>query len=103
MHVNVDLHVLCLQLSVANFYLILQICQSVWSPQSVEMAVQEFCEPFLRMAALVKFHLFGDQFADRRVSNRFTCILLCFINLNLIEINQPWFRNTGNIYQEDCK
>ena len=31
------------------------------------MAVQEFCEPFLRMAALIKFHLFGDQFGDRRV------------------------------------
>ena len=39
------------------------------------MAVQEFCEPFLKMAALVKFHLFGDSFPDRRVSNLLTSFM----------------------------
>ena len=32
------------------------------------MAVQEFCEPFLRVAALIKFHIFGDDLGERRVS-----------------------------------
>ncbi|XP_048246065.1 E3 ubiquitin-protein ligase UBR3-like [Haliotis rufescens] len=34
------------------------ICQSVWSPHSVEDSLQEFCLPFLRMAALLKHNLF---------------------------------------------
>ncbi|KAI0233528.1 E3 ubiquitin-protein ligase UBR3 [Lamellibrachia satsuma] len=35
------------------------ICQSVWSPQSVETCVQEFCLPFLRLAALLHQHMYG--------------------------------------------
>ncbi|KAJ8313482.1 hypothetical protein KUTeg_008043 [Tegillarca granosa] len=38
------------------------ICQSVWSPHSVDMAVQESCIPFLRIAALLKYHLFSEEF-----------------------------------------
>lgn len=39
------------------------ICQSVWSPHSVDMAVQESCIPFLRIAALLKYHLFCEEFS----------------------------------------
>jgi hypothetical protein len=49
-----------------------QICQSVWSPFSVESTVQELCEPFLKAAALIKFHFFGDEFPSKTVS----CIAL---------------------------
>lgn len=35
-------------------------CQSVWSPQSVAASVQEACLPFLRVAALLKHHLFDS-------------------------------------------
>ncbi|XP_070564707.1 E3 ubiquitin-protein ligase UBR3-like [Ptychodera flava] len=37
------------------------ICQSVWSPQSVENAIQEQCLPFLRIAALLQHFIFQDD------------------------------------------
>ncbi|XP_076468765.1 E3 ubiquitin-protein ligase ubr3-like [Babylonia areolata] len=37
----------------------LAICQSVWSPLSVEAWVEDFCLPFLRVAALLRQHMFG--------------------------------------------
>ncbi|PVD29744.1 hypothetical protein C0Q70_09000 [Pomacea canaliculata] len=39
----------------------MQICQSVWSPHSVEARVQEFCLPFLRVAAVLRQHIFGPE------------------------------------------
>lgn len=39
----------------------LQICQSVWSPQSVESSIQDICLPFLRVAALLQHHMFGSE------------------------------------------
>ena len=40
---------------------VFQICQSVWSPQSVETCVQEFCLPFLRLSSLLHQHLYGSD------------------------------------------
>ncbi|KAK2143057.1 hypothetical protein LSH36_882g00050 [Paralvinella palmiformis] len=37
------------------------ICQSVWSPQSVESCVQEYCLPFIRVASLLQHHLYDDD------------------------------------------
>ncbi|KAK3103122.1 hypothetical protein FSP39_016629 [Pinctada imbricata] len=37
------------------------ICQSVWSPHSVDMAVQESLAPFLRVASLIKYHVFSKE------------------------------------------
>lgn len=49
-----------------------QICQSVWSPQSVDMAIQEIFLPFLRVAALLKYHLFNVEFPSQMVGNHYT-------------------------------
>ncbi|XP_041366438.1 E3 ubiquitin-protein ligase UBR3-like [Gigantopelta aegis] len=46
-------------------------CQSVWSPQSVEDAIEEFVLPFLRIAALLKHHLFGIEFSPSEGSSEF--------------------------------
>ena len=48
--------------------LCLQICQSVWSPQSVDMAIQEIFLPFLRVASLLKYHLFSVEFPKQMAS-----------------------------------
>lgn len=37
------------------------ICQSVWSPQSVDQVVEKYCLPFLRISALMKSHLFNIE------------------------------------------
>ncbi|KAL4222682.1 E3 ubiquitin-protein ligase ubr3 [Mactra antiquata] len=60
------------------------ICQSVWSPQSVESTVQELCEPFLKIASLVKFHFFGDEFPERKDLTEFQ-YLCAYLKLNVIE------------------
>ncbi|XP_038076588.1 E3 ubiquitin-protein ligase UBR3-like isoform X3 [Patiria miniata] len=39
----------------------LAICQSVWTLQCIETAAQEYCLPFLRIAALMQHHLFRDE------------------------------------------
>ncbi|XP_069111047.1 E3 ubiquitin-protein ligase ubr3-like [Argopecten irradians] len=41
------------------------ICQSVWSPHCVDMAVQDFCLPFLKIAALVRHHMFEQEFPEK--------------------------------------
>ncbi|XP_052682389.1 E3 ubiquitin-protein ligase ubr3-like [Crassostrea angulata] len=45
------------------------ICQSVWSPQSVDMAIQDIFLPFLRVAALLKYHLFNVEFPSQMSSD----------------------------------
>ncbi|XP_061179951.1 E3 ubiquitin-protein ligase ubr3-like [Saccostrea echinata] len=45
------------------------ICQSVWSPQSVDMAIQDIFLPFLRVAALLKYHLFNVEFPKQMFSD----------------------------------
>ncbi|MGH0151976.1 UNVERIFIED_CONTAM: hypothetical protein FKN15_021349 [Acipenser sinensis] len=37
------------------------ISSSIWSPQSIEYALQQFCLPFLRISSLLQHHLFGDD------------------------------------------
>ncbi|XP_060602002.1 E3 ubiquitin-protein ligase UBR3-like, partial [Ruditapes philippinarum] len=60
------------------------ICQSVWSPFSVESTVQELCEPFLKAAALIKFHFFGDEFPSKTEMTDFQ-YLCCYLKLNVID------------------
>ncbi len=38
----------------------LQICQSVWSPQSVVSMLERHCVSFLRLAAMLQHHLFEE-------------------------------------------
>ncbi|KAK7479151.1 hypothetical protein BaRGS_00029592 [Batillaria attramentaria] len=44
------------------------ICQSVWSPHSVEASVQEFCLPYLRVAALFRMYIFGPDLPTAQVT-----------------------------------
>lgn len=37
-----------------------QLMSSVWSPQSIEFSLQQFCLPFLRLSCLLQHHLYGD-------------------------------------------
>ncbi|XP_055005615.1 E3 ubiquitin-protein ligase ubr3 isoform X1 [Boleophthalmus pectinirostris] len=37
------------------------LSSSVWSPQSVEFGLQQFCLPFLRLSCLLQHHLYGDN------------------------------------------
>ena len=47
---------------IQRFSAILQICGGmVWSPLSVDSAIQEAVLPFLRIAAMFKFRLFEEQ------------------------------------------
>lgn len=39
----------------------LQLSSSVWSPQSIEYSLQQFCLPFLRLSCLLQHHLYGDN------------------------------------------
>ena len=48
------------------------ICQSVWSPQSVDYAIQEYCLPFLKIASLIRFHMFDE--AILRNGRQYSCI-----------------------------
>lgn len=33
----------------------------MWSPQSIEFSLQQFCLPFLRLSCLLQHHLYGDS------------------------------------------
>ncbi|KAG7464000.1 hypothetical protein MATL_G00182630 [Megalops atlanticus] len=37
------------------------LSSSVWSPQSIEFSLQQFCLPFLRLSSLLQHHLYGDD------------------------------------------
>ncbi|XP_035829845.1 E3 ubiquitin-protein ligase UBR3 isoform X2 [Aplysia californica] len=56
------------------------ICQSVWSPQSVEQTVQEFCLPFLRVCSLLKQHLFDTTIPTLEGQSEFL-LLASYLNL----------------------
>lgn len=52
-----------------------QLISSVWSPQSIEFSLQQFCLPFLRLSCLLQHHLYGDSL---------TGCLVCFIITTLL-------------------
>ncbi|KAM9486778.1 E3 ubiquitin-protein ligase ubr3 isoform 1-T1 [Clarias gariepinus] len=37
------------------------LSSSVWSPQSIEFTLQQFCLPFMRLSCLLQHHLYGDS------------------------------------------
>ncbi|XP_052094995.1 E3 ubiquitin-protein ligase UBR3-like [Mytilus californianus] len=57
------------------------ICQSVWSPQSVDYAVQDYCLPFLKTASLIRFHLFEEEFPPPKEDATEFQILLSYLGL----------------------
>ncbi|KAK7110558.1 E3 ubiquitin-protein ligase UBR3-like [Littorina saxatilis] len=65
---------------VDNSNVFLAICQSVWSPQSVEACVQEFCLPFLRVAALLRHHKFGPPLPEEQGVSEFE-VLVAYLDM----------------------
>ncbi|KAL5006565.1 hypothetical protein ScPMuIL_015371 [Solemya velum] len=60
------------------------ICQTVWSPQSVDVAVQEFCIHYLQIAALLKSHLFQEDFPENREDLTEFQYLCSYLELNRV-------------------
>uniref|UniRef100_A0A8C5D6X2 E3 ubiquitin-protein ligase n=1 Tax=Gadus morhua TaxID=8049 RepID=A0A8C5D6X2_GADMO len=40
------------------------LSSSVWSPQSIEFSLRQFCLPYLRIASLLQHHLYGDVLTE---------------------------------------
>ncbi|XP_041117838.1 E3 ubiquitin-protein ligase ubr3-like isoform X1 [Polyodon spathula] len=53
------------------------ISSSVWSPQSIEYALQQFCLPFLRISSLLQHHLFGDDLPSCLSEEEFPVLANC--------------------------
>uniref|UniRef100_A0A8C1IX81 E3 ubiquitin-protein ligase n=1 Tax=Cyprinus carpio TaxID=7962 RepID=A0A8C1IX81_CYPCA len=50
---------------------------SVWSPQSIEFSLQQFCLPFLRLSCLLQHHLYGDSLPGCLVEEEFSLLAGC--------------------------
>ncbi|XP_064647278.1 E3 ubiquitin-protein ligase ubr3-like [Lineus longissimus] len=57
------------------------ICQSVWSPQSVESSVQEYCLPFLRISGVLQEHLYGEEIPQDENAQKEYQLLCRFLHL----------------------
>uniref|UniRef100_A0A8C9YD98 E3 ubiquitin-protein ligase n=1 Tax=Sander lucioperca TaxID=283035 RepID=A0A8C9YD98_SANLU len=50
---------------------------SVWSPQSIEFSLQQFCLPFLRLSCLLQHHLYGDNLTSCLEEEEFSSLAVC--------------------------
>nr|XP_023661529.1 E3 ubiquitin-protein ligase UBR3 isoform X3 [Paramormyrops kingsleyae] len=53
------------------------LSSSVWSPQSIEYSLQQFCLPFLRLSCLLQHHLYGDNLAGCPKEDEFSVLADC--------------------------
>lgn len=53
------------------------LSSSVWSPQSIEFGLQQFCLPFLRLSCLLQHHLYGDNLAGCLEEEEFSSLAVC--------------------------
>ncbi|XP_050974890.1 E3 ubiquitin-protein ligase ubr3 isoform X1 [Labeo rohita] len=53
------------------------LSSSVWSPQSIEFSLQQFCLPFLRLSCLLQHHLYGDSLPGCLVEEEFSLLSGC--------------------------
>lgn len=53
------------------------LSSSVWSPQSIEFRLQQFCLPFLRLSCLLQHHLYGDSLPGCLVEEEFSLLTRC--------------------------
>ncbi|XP_056279535.1 E3 ubiquitin-protein ligase ubr3 [Pseudoliparis swirei] len=53
------------------------LSSSVWSPQSIEFSLQQFCLPFLRLSCLLQHHLYGDNLTGCLEEEEFTSLAVC--------------------------
>uniref|UniRef100_A0A6Q2X542 E3 ubiquitin-protein ligase n=1 Tax=Esox lucius TaxID=8010 RepID=A0A6Q2X542_ESOLU len=50
---------------------------SVWSPQSIEYSLQQFCLPYLRLSCLLLHHLYGDNLSGCSEEDEFSSLATC--------------------------
>ncbi|TDH06926.1 hypothetical protein EPR50_G00118280 [Perca flavescens] len=55
----------------------LMLISSVWSPQSIEFSLQQFCLPFLRLSCLLQHHLYGDNLTSCLEEEEFSSLAVC--------------------------
>ncbi|XP_034042644.1 E3 ubiquitin-protein ligase ubr3 isoform X3 [Thalassophryne amazonica] len=53
------------------------LSSSVWSPQSIEFSLQQFCLPFLRLSCLLQHHLYGDNLTGCLEEEEFSSLAMC--------------------------
>uniref|UniRef100_A0A8P4GKC7 E3 ubiquitin-protein ligase n=1 Tax=Dicentrarchus labrax TaxID=13489 RepID=A0A8P4GKC7_DICLA len=53
------------------------LISSVWSPQSIEFSLQQFCLPFLRLSCLLQHHLYGDNLTGCQEEEEFASLAVC--------------------------
>ncbi|XP_076858861.1 E3 ubiquitin-protein ligase ubr3 isoform X2 [Brachyhypopomus gauderio] len=53
------------------------LSSSVWSPQSIEFSLQQFCLPFLRLSCLLQHHLYGDNLPGCQLEEEFSLLVGC--------------------------
>uniref|UniRef100_A0A8B9LVT2 E3 ubiquitin-protein ligase n=1 Tax=Astyanax mexicanus TaxID=7994 RepID=A0A8B9LVT2_ASTMX len=53
------------------------LSSSVWSPQSIEFTLQQFCLPFLRLSCLLQHHLYGDNLPGCPLEEEFSLLISC--------------------------
>ncbi|CAB1346618.1 unnamed protein product [Coregonus sp. 'balchen'] len=54
-----------------------QLSTSVWSPQSIEYSLQQFCLPYLRLSCLLQHHLYGDNLSGCPEEEEFSGLAGC--------------------------
>uniref|UniRef100_A0AAY5KTP9 E3 ubiquitin-protein ligase n=1 Tax=Esox lucius TaxID=8010 RepID=A0AAY5KTP9_ESOLU len=53
------------------------LSSSVWSPQSIEYSLQQFCLPYLRLSCLLLHHLYGDNLSGCSEEDEFSSLATC--------------------------
>lgn len=60
------------------------ICQEVWSVQSVENLIRDMVLPYLRTAAMLLFHLYGDVLPMVQVGGMLHDLIFEEIMINMV-------------------
>uniref|UniRef100_A0A3Q3J047 E3 ubiquitin-protein ligase n=1 Tax=Monopterus albus TaxID=43700 RepID=A0A3Q3J047_MONAL len=53
------------------------LSSAVWSPQSIEFSLQQFCLPFLRLSCLLQHHFYGDNLTGCVEEEEFSSLAVC--------------------------
>uniref|UniRef100_A0A673WJP6 E3 ubiquitin-protein ligase n=1 Tax=Salmo trutta TaxID=8032 RepID=A0A673WJP6_SALTR len=69
---------------------------SVWSPQSIEYSLQQFCLPYLRLSCLLQHHLYGDNLSGCPEEEEFSGLAGC---LGLLD---PAPQPSNPMYSASC-
>uniref|UniRef100_UPI00398E92C3 E3 ubiquitin-protein ligase ubr3 isoform X6 n=1 Tax=Pristiophorus japonicus TaxID=55135 RepID=UPI00398E92C3 len=69
---------------------------SVWSPQSIEYSIQQFCLPFLRTTSLLQHHLFGDDLPNCQRTEEEFGMLASYLGLLLSSLQSSDEANSSS-------